>query len=265
MTGFEKSSTLAIQYSLVTPFVLSKSDRAGMYALMVANYDGMDQERFEKDLEQKDLVIVLRDRENVIQGFSTVAFNPNGIGLDGYDVIFSGDTIIAPEHWGSPALSQGFRSVLGGFKAAVGDRSLYWFLISKGYRTYMYLPLYFKRYFPAAENDRYEDLSKIAGTCAAALYPEAWDSISGLIRFPIPHDRLKPELAAVEPKKSNNPHVRFFLERNPGYFNGDELVCLVRIEKENLLRPDLRYFGVALEGPHSIYQDVVQTRSLKLA
>jgi hypothetical protein len=32
----------------------------------------------------------------------------------------------------------------------------------------------------------------------------------------------------------DDPHIRFFLERNPGYIQGDELVCLIEISGENL-------------------------------
>ncbi len=247
-----------LRFDLVPPESLDASARASMYALMRDNYDGMDPERFAADLAGKDLVIVLRDPEGAIRGFSTVAFNPGGLGSDGYDVIFSGDTIISPEHWGSPVLSQGFRSVMGGFKAVTDGRALYWFLISKGHRTYLYLPLYFKRYHPALESARSEDLSGVADACAKALFPEAWNRHEGLIRFAEPLDRLKPDLAEIPPVKSDNPHVRFFLERNPGYLRGDELACVARVEKENLLRPDPRFFGAALDHPSALFRAIAE-------
>lgn len=257
--------TRELRFDLVPPENLDKDAREAMYALMRANYDGVDPERFASDLSGKDLVIVLREPQGAIRGFSTVAFNPGGLGADGYDVIFSGDTIVSPEYWGSPSLSQGFRSVMGGFKAACGNRPLYWFLISKGYRTYLYLPLYFKRYHPAAEAGRSDALSAVADACAQALFGCAWDRTSGVIRFPEPLDRLKPQLAGVAPRKSENPQVRFFLERNPGYAAGDELACVARVEPENLLRPDPRFFGAALDRPHPMFRSIAGRKSGKPA
>ena len=31
-----------------------------------------------------------------------------------------------------------------------------------------------------------------------------------------------------------DPHIAFFLDRNPGFVRGDELVCLTRIDDRNL-------------------------------
>jgi hypothetical protein len=46
--------------------------------------------------------------------------------------------------------------------------------------------------------------------------------------------QLKPDLAEVPSRLSSRPEVAFFLQRNPGYRNGDELVCLARLAPENL-------------------------------
>ena len=236
---------------------LAADDRVAMYALMSACYDGISLDRFRSDLAWKDLVILLRDKVDRIRGFSTIAYNPAGCATDAYNVVFSGDTIIDPAHWGSSALSRGFRSVLGGFKGAGGDKTLYWFLISKGHRTYLYLPLYFRRYYPAAEKKREEDLRAVADACAAKLFPDAWNSNAGLIRFADPHDRLKPEFAEVSAGKTRNPHVSFFLSKNPGFERGDELVCLARVDTENLLRADPACFGEALARPPVLFRDIV--------
>jgi hypothetical protein len=265
MLPHETALSRELRFDVVPPESLEGSERESMYALMRANYDGMDPARFSADLAAKDLVILVREPEGALRGFSTVAFNPGSLGSRGYDVIFSGDTIISPEHWGSPALSQGFRSVMGGFKGVTGGRDLFWFLISKGHRTYLYLPLYFRRYHPALETDRSEDLSEVADACAQALFPGAWNRNTGLIRFSDPLDHLKPELADVGPGKSDNPHVRFFLERNPGYLRGDELACVARVEKANLLRPDPRFFGAAQESPPALFRAIAEGKSGKAA
>ena len=54
-------------------------------------------------------------------------------------------------------------------------------------------------------------------------------------------DRLTAELAAIPDSKREQPHVRFFLDRNPGYVNGDELVCLAEISEANLTSAALRF------------------------
>ena len=38
----------------------------------------------------------------------------------------------------------------------------------------------------------------------------------------------------------NDPHVAFFLKRNPGHGDGDELVCLTELSDDNLTRAGRR-------------------------
>jgi hypothetical protein len=43
-------------------------------------------------------------------------------------------------------------------------------------------------------------------------------------------------MAEVPAHRLRDPHVAFFLQRNPGYRQGDELACLADIAKENFTR-----------------------------
>jgi hypothetical protein len=111
---------------------------------------------------------------------------------------------------------------------------LYWYLISSGFRTYLYLPLFFKEFYP--RHDRggacfEKDLSELLGRMK---FPEEYHD--GIVRVSRPRECLRRELAVPPPARLRNPHVRFFLERNPGYLRGDELVCLAEFSLENALR-----------------------------
>ncbi|MEQ1748451.1 MAG: hypothetical protein ABL974_03455 [Prosthecobacter sp.] len=44
---------------------------------------------------------------------------------------------------------------------------------------------------------------------------------------------LKAALAEVPEARQDDPHVRYFLERNPAYAEGDELVCLAEVSLAN--------------------------------
>jgi hypothetical protein len=68
------------------------------------------------------------------------------------------------------------------------------------------------------------------------LFGSAYDPQCGLVRLNGHGDRLKSELCDIPQGRKQDPHVRFFLERNPTYFNGDELACLADISKANLNR-----------------------------
>jgi hypothetical protein len=59
---------------------------------------------------------------------------------------------------------------------------------------------------------------------------------------------LAGDLVDVPAGRAADPHVRFFLERNPGFVRGDELVCLTRIADDNLTRAGLRMAGRDRDG-----------------
>ena len=118
--------------------------------------------------------------------------------------------------------------------ARQSDRRLFWFLISKGYRTYLYLPVFFHAFYPrvGAPTPRFE--RELIDRLGALKYPRDFNPRTGVIEFAESHGHLKPELAHVPAHRREHPHVRFFLQRNPGYVRGHELVCVAEISPANL-------------------------------
>ncbi|MBP7645103.1 MAG: hypothetical protein KA767_17285, partial [Saprospiraceae bacterium] len=60
------------------------------------------------------------------------------------------------------------------------------------------------------------------------------------------HGALKTEMTEATFKKRNSPYISFFLDRNPGFVNGDELVCIVPLTPENLIRSAREYCDLGL-------------------
>ena len=50
---------------------LSAADIRRMHALMLRHYDGVVDRKFQEDLAEKDGVLLVRDPDGTIQGFST--------------------------------------------------------------------------------------------------------------------------------------------------------------------------------------------------
>lgn len=109
-------------------------------------------------------------------------------------------------------------------------------MCSSDLRTYKLLPLYFQDYHPRPDAPLPPQTAAIMTALAERKYPGCYDARHGLLRFDRRKDRLRPKLAAIETHRLKDPHVRFFLDRNPGYAQGDELVCLARISRENCKR-----------------------------
>jgi hypothetical protein len=141
--------------------------------------------------------------------------------------LFSGDTIIDKEFWGSPVLFRAFGKLLYRLMDENTGKKTYWFLITKGFRTYLLLPLFFKTYYPRydAETPPYE--KGLIEHLAGEKYDGFFDRKRGIINADSYY--LTRELAEIPEGKRKNRNVKFFLERNPGYVRGDELACVCEI------------------------------------
>lgn len=216
---------------------------AELYDLFCRHYDHVSFEKFKADFSKKDYVIVLRESEgNEIRGFSTQVLYDYVVDETPIKILFSGDTIIDRECWGEQALMKTWCSLAGAIKSQYPTTKLYWLLISKGYRTYLYLPLFYRSFYPRRGNDLLAFEQKIASTFAVEKFGSSFNPVSGIISFDSPQGQLRPELADIPMHRQDDLDVRFFLERNPHYRAGDELVCVAELTVGNMKGAARRYF-----------------------
>ena len=212
--------------------VASLTDREleEMWLLFEKSYTAAKREVFERDLLEKNHVIVLKDEHGVVQGFSTLL----KMEVAEHDAlaIFSGDTIIAPGFWGQTALQRAFIWYLLANRHARGERPVYWFLITKGYRTYLLISRYFPNHWPRHDAPFPPLEGKVLDALCTRKFGAAWDRTSGLLRYAGNPDavRLSAELADVPERMLRDPDVKFFLATNPRWHEGDELCCLARAD-----------------------------------
>ena len=100
------------------------------------------------------------------------------------------------------------------------NQELYWFLISKGYKTYRFLPVYFREFFPRYDRDTPEWAAEIIHACGRQKFPQTYDPTTGLVIASPDGCRLREGVATVTEQRLNDPHVRYFLQRNPGHAAG---------------------------------------------
>ena len=214
---------------------LAGRDVESMFALYARLYARVSERDFLRDLDEKHWVLLLREGAGgAIRGFTTILLLDTHVGGEPLRVIFSGDTGIDPAYWGGQALVKAWARFMGALLARDRGRRMFWFLISKGYRTYLYLPVFFHAFYPrvGAPTPRFE--RELIDRLGALKYPRDFNPRTGVIEFAESHGHLKPELAHVPAHRREHPHVRFFLQRNPGYVRGHELVCVAEISPANL-------------------------------
>lgn len=211
---------------------LTTEVRKQMFALMNQFYYA-DERTFFDDLEQKTDIILLHDEQSLLRGFTSAKlFNMMQNG-EMVKILFSGDTIIHPEFWGTLELPRVWGRFMLDRLAEIGRQKLYWFLISSGYRTYRFLPAYFHDFFPRYDLETPEIMQKILDAAAEKMFGERYDRQAGIIRLENPTP-LREIIAPPGEERCKNPHIDFFLKRNPGYDRGDELACITRLSLENI-------------------------------
>jgi len=204
-----------------------------MYALYAEYYDSTSRDMFADDLQEKTHVILLRNGDQLC-GFSTLALVESERSGKPFRYIFSGDTIIHRNHWGDQSLALAFCHFAGQAKARQPDIPLYWFLISKGHRTYRYLHVFSHTYWPCYFDDSCAEWQAVLGVIAHRKFGDAYDPKTSVIQFASSHGHLRPDWADVRDDLKLRPEVDYFLKRNPGYRHGDELACITELRKDNL-------------------------------
>jgi hypothetical protein len=210
---------------------LNDGDVRQMFELFAEHYQGT-YDVFRRDLNAKDWVVLLQDEAGCVQGFSTLAVYPSVTGAGNVMVVYSGDTIIRPAFWGTPELPRTWvKTVL---RLAEGTEwPLYWLLISSGYKTYRFLPVFFREYYPCYDKSTPPDIKALMDHLAGERFGADYDAQRGIVRFREGATPLRNGVADLTPERLLDPHVAFFVACNPGHAQGDELVCLARVHPDN--------------------------------
>jgi len=232
----------AVSRAAVTP-----AERREMYDLMDTYFSGTTRRQFEADLAEKESVFLLRDSASGrIQGFSTsMRLNAR---IDGQEIVafFSGDTIIAREYWGDSLLARLWsRNVFAEadlITTARPSTRVYWFLICSGYRTWRFLPVFFREYWPNLYAPTLEHQQNILDTLGKQKFGEQYVPGAGVVRLRSATP-LRSGISDITEERLADPQVAFFVRMNPGHMRGDELACLTEITPGNLTRAGRRMVG----------------------
>ena len=224
---------MKIETSIIRVKDLSSALYLSMLGLMQDYYENVTPDQFEADLQKKDLVIVLRSGEKIC-GFSTQVLHEHKFRGEEILVLYSGDTIIAAKHRNSMALPiAGGRMMLAILKDNPG-KPLYWLLTSKGYKTYKFLPVFFKEYYPSLQGTPSVAEELLIKEFCGQFFQGKFDSENWLIKADPGGQFLNLQDGEINERRRKNPLVAFFEKRNPGHLSGDELVCFARFHQENL-------------------------------
>jgi hypothetical protein len=217
---------------LVARAELTPHDRREMCSLLDRFFLGVDPVGFADDLADKHHALLLHDESGKLCGFTTLALLPSPGGERGDWVLYSGDTIVDSDHRSSAALAVSWIDAVLRLRAEQGIDKLTWLLLCSGLRTYRFLPLFFREFWPRPEAPTPPAARREMDRLATSRYGAAYDSATGVVVLPRPQP-LRTE-CADRGRPRTSAEATFFGERNPGHLRGDELVCLCLIDETNL-------------------------------
>ena len=220
---------------------LTERERDQMYSLMNLYFAEVTRNRFEADLAEKTWACVIYDAQSgQVVGFSTLMRFDAVVNGQRVSALFSGDTIVAREHWGQQALHR----VMGDHMLGLAERSLptptFWLLISSGYKTYRFLPLFCREFFPRYDAVTPAGMRLLRDELAGTKFGLEYHREAGVVRFSEPTP-LRPGVAEIDQGRLRDPHVAYFAHANPGHALGDELVCIAELAPSNLTAAGLRF------------------------
>ena len=218
-------------------------ERNQMFSLMDAYYDNMDRSVFEADLDQKQWVILLTDPFHVVCGFSTQTIVDGVVEGKPIRALFSGDTIIDRKHRAQNPLAHLWGQLSCSLIDANPSIPFYWFLISKGYKTYRFLPVFFHEFYPRHDAPTPAWASRVIDVLGEQCFSPSYDSAAGIVRANHFSCRLRTKVAGISDRRLQDPHVQFFADKNPGHARGDELCCIAPLTRDNFTTAAYRVIG----------------------
>ena len=240
MSSSQSSEALKASY-----FPLSRidvNDIRQMYAVYSRYYERTDWDIFLRDLSKKSGAFLIRRKsDNLIVGFSTMVVNDMEVQGKKARGIFSGDTIIERAYWGSRVLQVAFYKFLVAEKIRHPRQTVYWLLISKGFKTYLLLSNNFPKFYPNPAGDEH-GLSDVVDHYCCEMFADYYDAGRQILDFGSDYQCLKGDVADItESMRRSNLNIRFFEKCNPEWHRGTELPCVGVVDWELLASYALRY------------------------
>lgn len=226
-----------------SPDQLTAADRQCMYRLMTDYYQQVEQADFERDLTEKEWAILMTDSRGAILGFTTLMRLRAQCGDEQLVALFSGDTVLDRDIWGAAGWVRAWGHLAAKLMSEMGPTPLYWLLLTATHRTYRFLPTCFKEYYPRSGVATPPNYQRRLESLVKTKFPSEYDAPRGIVRTHRPLS-VRQEGVEMATQGITEKHAAFFAERNPGFLQGDYLVCITDLTFGNRTRLGNKLFSL---------------------
>jgi hypothetical protein len=236
--------TNGVRVRVQTPAEIGEPLRTRMFDLMADHFLDAGRPMFDADLDEKDEVLLVEVEEGDLAGFTTFGYREMDTEAGSLLVVYSGDTILRRQdrdrsdlhaHWARHVFQLVDRSTV----------PVWWLLICSGYKTFRYMPAFFRDYYPpvhAAGTHGDASMKRLRDTIASQWFGDRYDPERGVVSVP-GASTLRPGVADIDERRLADPRVAEFVRLNPGHAAGDELACVCRLARDNLTAAGRRAVG----------------------
>lgn len=231
--GRSRARSSAARATIHAPGELNGATRREMFDLLARHFVGVERAAFERDLDEKDWVVLVRDERGQVAGFTTLLRLEASVAGEQIVAFYSGDTIVQESARSSLELHRAWACHVWEMSRREAPARVFWFLVSCGYKTYRFLPIFFRTYYPAIGCESEDRLKRYADCLAQQRFPQEYDAGRGIVEFSRPTP-LRSDVADVTPERLLDAHVAYYVARNPGHALGYGLACLAEICPDNL-------------------------------
>lgn len=216
---------------------ITDHDVKAMHDVFIKYYHNADYQTFIRDLKRKmGAILVRKVHDGSIVGFTTIALISKTINSKKCLGLFSGDTVMEKAYWGSTKLQTAFIRFMLKTRFKNPTVNFYWFLISKGYKTYLLMANNWLFYYPRHDKPEDEKRKAILMAFSNHLFKGSYDERTGLLKFGDDYQRLKEDVADItDEMKRKSPKIAFFEQINPTWRQGTELPCIGDIDWFSLI------------------------------
>jgi hypothetical protein len=241
-----------LKVELIRVDELAASQGEAMIGLFQEHFEGVSRDRFHHDLDEKGWAILITEDDGALRGFTTLDIYDVGVGRETTSVVYSGDTIVHESTRGTTLLSSAWIGAVNRLRGELGKDRLWWLLLASGFRTYRFLPTFWRTFWPHHAETTPPARQKLLDSLAKERFGDEFDEERGIVRLEYPQI-LRAGFRGIPGRRMRDPHVAFFAERNPAHERGDELVCLTELANDNLTRAGRRMWdaGEKLFAPRA--------------
>ncbi len=183
-------------------------------------------------LKQRQRIALFKYKGEIV-GIAAIDIFPEVFEGEKACSIYTGNTWVRQD-WRNKNLIQllAFMSMIES-KIRYPFHRLYWFFGSNNYMSYRLLYSNFSRFWPALDVQTPEwELNYMRHL--GELYFDSTLDRETLIWSQKGSRSFKEEDTVLADKHKKDPHIQFYLERNPGYMQGDRLMCMAPLDKNTI-------------------------------